>query len=174
MWLGFDELEGERNSIFLILGKALRLCQNYEMNFDSIMQIIQLEEGIKRGAIIRFRDEQWDATITKVSKWMLGTNVKELEKLGSISDRTIRKLTDGKEARNEIVHEGALMLRRSIRTGFLDENEGGYFRKAIESVAIADNVVAGWMWEVNEKERSFMSDGKYVERITNWIFSQNE
>ena len=39
----------------------------------------------------------------------------------------------------------------------------------IEKVAIADNIVSGWIWQINEKKPPCKSEKQYIAEIKEWI-----
>ena len=169
MWIGYNEQQSELNNIFLIMGKALRLCQNLEHNITHIVSIIKLEEGIKSGEIQELFDANWNSVILQMKRYFLKTNIQHIEKTGIFSDEVIDKLEKGRISRNRIIHDSIMMLSKSIHKGTIQKNELEEYLKEIINVAIADNIVSGWDWEINEKEPPCKSEKQYVEEILNWI-----
>lgn len=169
MWIGYDEQKSNRNIVFLIMGKALRLCQNLEMNINHIVSIIRLEEGIKSGAINKIFDENWNKIVLEMKKYFLNASIKQMNKFRMFTTETIEKLEKGRISRNEIVHNSAMILSGSIHKGKLLKEELEKYFNELTNVAIADNIVSGLDWTINEKEPPCKSEKQYIKDIKNWI-----
>lgn len=173
MWIGFDDFEKDCIGIYLAIGKAVKLCQNYEINFQHIMTIIQIEENIKDKKIKKYLDQEWKDTVSKVSKWLLGKHNKKLSKLGVVSDKSIEKLNQGRISRNAICHGITRILGGSLQCSELLSDEAEVFRHHVISVSKADNIVSSWVWQLNEKDPAPVSEQKYVRQIEKWVFGND-
>lgn len=125
------------------MGKALRLCQNLELNISHIVSIIKLEEGIKSDEIQEALDENWNKVLLQIKKYFLNISIQYIDKTGMFSNEVIDKLEKGRISRNRIIHDSVMMLSTSIHKGIIQENELEEYLKEITNVAIADNIVSG-------------------------------
>ena len=172
MWIDLNELNGANKDVYVVMGKSLRLCQNYETNFRHVMKMIQLEIGLKNNQIDKAFDEDWNNVVAKVEKWLIGKNYKKLNKLDVCSNNILIKLEDGRKSRNTITHNSREILLKSIRSNLLIEEEVDSLKKHVTHVAEADHIVSSWDWQLNEKDPAPISESTYVLRINNWIFPQ--
>ena len=169
MWIGFNEQQQNFNSIFLIMGKGLRLCQNLEVNIKHIISIVKIEEGIKSGEIKEMFDKKWNNVVDQIEKYFLNNNIQQLNKTGMLSNEVIEKLENGRKARNRIIHDSIMILSGSIHKGRIQDKELEEYLKEIENVAKADNIVSGWIWQINEKIPPCKTEKQYIKEINDWI-----
>ncbi len=173
MWIDLNELYDVNDDVYIVMGKSLRLCQNYESNFRHVMKTIQLEVGIENNQIDKLFDEDWNSVVTKVEKWFVGKNYRELKKLDVVSEDILIKLENGRKSRNIIAHETREILLKSIHGNRLIEEEIDFLKQHVEHVAKADHIVSSWYWQLNEKDPAPISESTYVIRINSWIFPQS-
>ena len=169
MWIGYNEQNENYNSIFAIMGKGLRLCQNLEINIKHILQIIEIENAIKKNDIKDIFNDEWNSIINQIEKYHLKRRINQIINLGGFSEEIKNKLDKGREARNRIIHEGSYILSDTIHRGIINNEELAKYLDEIKKVAIADNIVSGWIWRINEKTPPCKSESQYILEILKWI-----
>lgn len=161
--------EPERlDSFFLAVGKALYLSSGYEAKCRAILRLGRLTDALKGGHDLdaalaicaAIKDKMLCATLGEIRKLPFGTNVEDAE-----------TLERAKDARNFIAHEAARLGHLSTVTASALESRTAALREAVSALAIGDNLISRWLYEIEEREHAPLTIRReYPNWIDNWVF----
>lgn len=153
---------------FLAVGKALFLAQEYEAKCQGILRGAQLFNALKEGHDLdaaylvweKFKDRMLHATIMEIQALPFATKPEDVE-----------VLMRAKDARNFVAHESARLGHLWTVTAPSLESKTAELRNAVSSLAVGDNLVSRWIYEIEERARAPMTiQVEYPRWIDNWIF----
>lgn len=149
-------------------GKALYIANAFEKKCQFVLRIANLESFI----LNKPQASLADAIAALAKDKMLHSTLVDLSKFPQVQPSDLTALERAKDGRNFIAHEGALfgMIWEARRRDIEEHVEK--LRNAVRGLAEGDNVVSGWVYQIEEKERPpvlFVSG--YPEMLEAWVFN---
>jgi hypothetical protein len=150
---------------FTAAGKSLYLAGAFESKCSSLLRTMKFVEHY-----MRTKDAEASlGLIQALSDTMLGPSIKGLENFPHFSGPDIARLNKGREARNLIAHEAALISGIDVAGKHIIKAIGK-LRAAVTDLADADNLVSRWLYEINEREHAPEIAQTYPIWVDRWIF----
>jgi hypothetical protein len=157
------------DAFLAISGRALYIATCYEQKCRTLLDFVRLVEAVDG------TDGNLDASIALVrglKKLMLHGTIQELKKFPELEDADFTVLERGKDARNFVFHELCNVGPTSSSTERTLSNALMALRVHVIKLAEADNLVSGWLYEIQEKER--VPNGiraAYPAWLESWVFT---
>ena len=176
MWLIInDKLNDEK--LLLSIGKALCLCQKFEITCKDIITWLVVVKSLKEGKF-SFLDNKYTSYVDKLIDIFLGRSINLLKERFSreIKKAEIQILKDAKDSRNFIVHNSAQdLISWSFSSSATNKLDLQVFTNHIINVAEGDFLVSKWSYEFHEKEPgAFYNKDRYIKKMVKWILSKEE
>jgi hypothetical protein len=158
------------DATLLAAGRALHLANMFESKYYFVLQIARLDSYFKNNPKACLTDGV-DAVAALSRRKVLGPAITDLTGFPDVNPEQAAALDSARVGRNFIAHEGAAFghvwsAGRASIVGHLAK-----LRKAVENLAEGDNVVSGWVYEIEEKEpapRHFPAI--YPTLVDQWVF----
>jgi hypothetical protein len=150
-------------------GRALYIATCYEQKCRNLLGFVRFVKAID-GA-----DGDLDASIALVrglKKLMLHGTIQELKKFPELEDADFTVLERGKDARNFVCHELCDVGPISLSSERILGSALTALRVHLIKLAEADNLVSGWLYEIQEKEA--VPNGiraAYPAWLESWVFT---
>jgi hypothetical protein len=150
---------------FTAAGKSLYLANAFESKCSSLLHTMKFVEHY-----VQTKDAEASLTLIQaLSDTMLGASIAGLKNFPHISAPDIARLHKGREARNLIAHEGALIGGISVAGKHIIK-AFGRLRTAVTDLADADNLLSTWLYEIEEKQHAGEMVRNYPVWVERWIF----
>jgi len=107
MWLEISNFNNVADAFNMYLGRALCLCQNFEINCKHALLFFDLGTGYREKKINVSNDEEMKSYVQKLLKRMLQKIINALNKRHGISKMEYALLTQAKDSKNYLIHESA-------------------------------------------------------------------
>jgi hypothetical protein len=150
---------------FTAAGKSLYLANAFESKCSSLLQMMKLVEHYT----LTKDAEASLALIQALSNTMLGASIAGLKDFPEFSASHIARLHKGREARNLIAHDGALIGGICVAEKHVIKAFVG-LRTAVTNLVDADNLVSTWLYEIEAKQHAGEMVRNYPVWVDRWIF----
>ncbi|MEW5902734.1 MAG: hypothetical protein AB1722_00130 [Pseudomonadota bacterium] len=155
------------DQLFLAAGKALYLASSFEAKCQLLLRIMK---------IVRHYESTGDTSATSklakvLKEKMLGPTIMELNTIATLTEKDLAIFQRGKDARNYIAHESTQLGPLSSTSAKSIHEKLIRLRVELEALAMADNLISVWLYEIDEKEpapRGIQS--AYHEWVFQWVF----
>jgi orotidine-5'-phosphate decarboxylase len=164
---------------FLAVGKALFLASNFEEKCRFVLRIAKLvhEPGLLRRILaLQKRADMGDASaatalVKALREKTLHQTLSDIRGLSEVRAADVVLLERGKEARNFIAHEVAVLgTLPGVRATQIHDRIA-LLRSNVEALTAADNVVSRWVYEIEEKEPAPRAiQEAYPRWAVQWVF----
>ncbi len=148
-------------------GRALYLANHFERKCKFVLRIANLETALIGSPQMPFADAL--ASVAK-DKW-LGPTILDLSSFPPVSADQAEALDAAKDARNFIAHEGALFGPLHTRETHI-RSHLGKLRASVVALAHGDDIVSGWVYDIEEKHDSGFRFPDYVHTVEEWVFGE--
>lgn len=155
------------DEFFLAVGKTLYLANGYEAKCRWLLEVVRMVDALQDG-------NDLDAAMMicrALKEKTLASTLAEVYGSPVVHAEDIESLEAARHARNFIAHEAALLGHISaVKTQQLDERML-LLRQSVSSLAIGDNLVSRWIYEIGEKEPAPSTIcTEYPKWIDAWVF----
>ncbi len=155
------------NDLFLAVGKALYIANGFEVKLRYVLRMGKLADRYKETDDL----DAWLAFMETTKDPLLGRALIELSALSIMKPADINVLKRAKDARNAIAHEGGSIGPAYSASAKAIELQFSRLRKDVSILAVGDNLVSRWVYEIDEKETAPMEIQRlYPEWVDQWIF----
>lgn len=167
MWLDRKQLSDGSDAMVLALGRAVVLAQHFEHTCKEVLMWIELGKAFEQK---RFESLEGSASfVDELLGLFLGLAVRQLGEHSEVKSEDVALLEAGKNARNYIVHEAAIVLLAKSSGDDL-KSQLARFDSEVRSLADADGLVSGWSYEICEKEPQPWTQRQiYPGMVVDWI-----
>ncbi|BEL12832.1 hypothetical protein Q0Z83_110230 [Actinoplanes sichuanensis] len=158
------------DAVLLAAGKSLYIANAFEAKCKSVLQIFNLVTAVEADSIRSLEDTL--ASLPPDRK--LHQTIQGILAHEDFGDRASVSEVLGKarEARNFIAHEGMNVgLLPELRAVSLAEH-AARLRSAVSDLAVGDNLVSTWCYEISEREPAPSIRNHYPEMVDGWIFGE--
>lgn len=156
------------NNYLLAVGKSLYIATGFESKCRFVLQIITLVSAIEDGESFDSATELVKAMDERLK--MLGTVIFNICSRSNVNISDLDVLRAAKDARNYIAHESAAIGSLSIVRAEVIEKQFAQLLSQVEILAIGDNLLSKWCYEICEKEPAPSQIQKdYVRMVIEWI-----
>lgn len=152
----------------LACGKALYVANGFEMKCRSFLRVANLADLLEDGRDIdsailicnAIKDKMLNATLSEIREYHIDEN-----------DADALILEAAKNARNFIAHEVAWLGPLFSISSTTLESRISALANAVSDLALGDNLVSGWLYELEEREPAPRTiHNEYPKWIQKWIF----
>ena len=167
-------LHGERepellDALFLSAGRALHLSNVFETKCTFVLRIGRMVESFQSDPVLTLQEVIDGLPPDK----MLGATLKDLatrERLVSPADKEV--LSEAREARNFIAHEGAILGPVSSARSEAILAQAVRLREAVMNLAAGDNLVSRWIFSIEEPHARVPVEfaNAYPAMVDRWVF----
>jgi hypothetical protein len=156
------------DAVLFAAGEALYIANAFEEKCKFVLRIANLEAFVVNKAGVSLTEAF--ASIAKDK--MLHSTLVDLGKFPQVTPDDLAALEKAKDGRNFIAHEGALFGMVWLAPKREIEEHVEKLRNAVRALAEGDNVVSGWVYEIEEKERPpVMFVSGYPDMVQSWVFN---
>lgn len=148
-------------------GRALYLANDFERKCKFVLRVANLETSLIRSPEMSFAD--FLASVAKDKS--LGITILDLSSFPEVSSTQAEVLHAAKNARNFIAHEGALFGPLHARETHISSHLRK-LRASVVALAKGDDIVSGWVHDIEEKHDSGFRVPDYVLAIEEWVFGE--
>jgi hypothetical protein len=173
MWLTSSYLGDLEAAYLMAIGRAICLAQNFELNCKNLLLFLDMGQALTVGRVESLED--YFPYGEKLLRTLLGAAIKKIGAFSFVSSDHLETLTEAKDARNYFAHEAALPVRSggvSWRPkGQVIIDELPTLERKVEALAMGDDLVSGWLYEIEEKQSRRFVQTAYVENIQTWVLA---
>jgi hypothetical protein len=155
------------DDFFLAAGKCLYLANAFEKKCRWLLRFAELAHYLKDSG-------DFDASldlVNAIKNKMLHATIGDLKKFAPFKPEDLVLLERARDARNFIAHEGAALGHLSSVSAEQVHEKLAHLRREVEALALGDNLVSCWLYEIEEKEPAPAAIKEaYPRWVDQWVF----
>ncbi len=171
MWIEFDEMIDWHTCFLTSVGRALAIAQHLEEGCRRILRVAEIIEKYEsRKALEELHEDVIHDLAEAMRKRCLGKVVRELDRLGQITESELAILDRGRVARNYIAHNSAILVLGYPQNQAELRREFETYERNVMDLIEADNEVSAWGYEMQELEkRPHVIFSTYPAKALEWV-----